>query len=70
MAQAHYNKIMYTRKQMRIIMSLPPTDLIIYLHLKRVYFQMSMCKAAYQLGSLGVSISQIWLGDQRWNNLS
>ena len=70
MAQAHYNKIMYTRKQMRIIMSLPPTDLIIYLHLKHVHFQMSLCKAADQLGSLGVSISQIWLGDQRWNNLS
>ena len=29
MAQAHYNKIMYARTQMRIIMSLPPTDLII-----------------------------------------
>ena len=62
MAQAHYNKIMYTRKQIRINMSLPPTDLIIYPHLKRVHFQMLRCKAAHQLGSLGVSISQNMAG--------
>ena len=62
MAQAHYNKIMYTRKQMRITMSLPPTDLIIYIHLKRVHFQMSLCKAADQLCSLGVSVSQNMAG--------
>ena len=62
MAQAQYTKIMYTRNQIRISMSLPPTDLIIYLHLKRVHFQMSLCKAADQLGSLGVSISQNMAG--------
>ena len=62
MAQAHYNKIMYTRKQIRINMSLPPTDLIIYPHLKRDHFQMLLCKAAHQLGSLGVSISQNMAG--------
>ena len=49
-AQAHYN--MYTRKQVRIIMSLPPTDLIIFLQVKRVHFQMLLWKAADQLGSL------------------
>ena len=56
MAQAQYTKIMYTRKQIRISMSLLPTDLIICLHLKRVHFQMFL--AEDQLGSLGVSISQ------------
>ena len=61
---------LYTRKQVRIIMSLPPTELIIYLHLKRVHFQMLLCKAADQLGPLGVSISLIiWLGDQRWKKV-
>ena len=61
---------LYTRMQVRIIMSLPPTELIIYLHLKRVHFQMLLCKAADQLGPLGVSISLIiWLGDQRWKKV-
>ena len=60
MAQAQYTKIMYTRKQIRISMSLLPTDLIICLHLKRVHFQMFL--AEDQLGSLGVSISQNMAG--------
>ena len=60
MAQAQYTKIMYTRKQIRISMSLLPTDLIICPHLKRVHFQMFL--AEDQLGSLGVSISQNMAG--------
>ena len=60
MAQAQYTKSMYTRKQIRISMSLLPTDLIICLHLKRVHFQMFL--AEDQLGSLGVSISQNMAG--------
>ena len=60
MAQAQYTKIMYTRKQIRISMSLLPTDLIICLNLKRVHFQMFL--AEDQLGSLGVSISQNMAG--------
>ena len=60
MAQAQYTKIMYTRKQIRISMSLLPTDLIICLHLKRVHFQMFL--AGDQLGSLGVSIFQNMAG--------
>ena len=60
MAQAQFTKIMYTRKQIRISMSLLPTDLIICLHLKGVHFQMFL--AEDQLGSLGVSISQNMAG--------
>ena len=60
MAQAQYTKIMYTRMQIRISMSLLPTDLVICLHLKRVHFQMFL--AEDQLGSLGVSISQNMAG--------
>ena len=60
MAQAQYTNIMYTRKQIRISMSLLPTDLIICLNLKRVHFQMFL--AEDQLGSLGVSISQNMAG--------
>ena len=50
MTQARYN--LYTRKQgkpMRI-MSLPPTDLNIFLHVKRAHLQMLLWKAADQLG--------------------
>ena len=54
-----------------IILSQPPTDLIIYIHLKRAHFQMLLCKAADQFVYLGVSISlRVWLGYQIWNNLS
>ena len=69
MAQTHYN--LYTCKQVRIV-SQPPTVLIIFLNLNRVHFQMLQWKAtADQLGPLDDSISlRIWLGDQRWNNLS
>ena len=64
MAQALYD-IMYTRKHVHVIMSLSPSDLIIYLHLKRVHFQILLREAANHYGSLGVSISlRIWLGDQ------
>ena len=52
MAQVHYN--MYTRKQVRI-MSLPPTDLNLYVH---VHFQMLLWKAADYQCPLGVSISE------------
>ena len=52
MTQARYN--LYTRKQgkpMRI-MSLPPTDLNLFLHVKRAHYilQMLLWKAADQLG--------------------
>ena len=49
MTQARYN--LYTRKQgkpMRI-MSLPPTDLNLFLHVKRAHLQMLLWKAADQL---------------------
>ena len=49
MTQARYN--LYTRKQgkpMRI-MSLPPTDLHLFLHVKRAHLQMILWKAADQL---------------------
>ena len=53
------------------IMSLTPTNLSIFLHLKRVQFKILLWKAADRLGPLYVSTSlRIWLGDQRWNNLS
>ena len=70
MGQARYNLYRPTPKQMHI-MSLPPMDLIICLHLKRVHFQILLWKTADKLGHLDVSISlRIWLGDQRWTNLS
>ena len=50
MTEARYN--LYTRKQgkpMRI-MSLPPTDLNLFLHVKRTHLQMLLWKAADQLG--------------------
>ena len=52
MAQVHYN--MYTRKLVRI-MSLPPTDLNIFVH---VHFQMLLWKAGDCQCPLGVSISE------------
>ena len=52
MAQVHYS--MYTRKLMRI-MSLPPTDLNLFVH---VHFQMLLWKAAHYLGPLDISISE------------
>ena len=52
MAQVRYN--MYTRKLVRI-MSLPPTDLNLFVH---VHFQMLLWKAADYLGPLDVSISE------------
>ena len=52
MAQVHYN--MYTRKLLRI-MSLPPTDLNLFVH---VHFQMLLWKAADYLGPLDVSITK------------
>ncbi len=51
MAQVHYN--MYTRKLVRI-MSLPPTDLNLFVH---VHFQMLLWNAADYLRPLDVSIS-------------
>ena len=57
MTQARYN--VYTRKQgkpMRI-MSLPPTDLNLFLHVKRAHLQMLLWKAADQLGPPDVSIT-------------
>ena len=53
MAQVNY-KTLYTRKLVRI-MSLPPTDLNLFVH---VHFQMSLWKAADYLGPLDVSISE------------
>ena len=58
MTQARYN--VYTRKQgkpMRI-MSLPPTDLNLFLHVKRAHLQMLLWKAADQLGPPDVSITE------------
>ena len=58
MTQACYN--LYTRKQgkpMRI-MSLPPTDLNLFLHVKRAHLQMLLWKAADQLGPPDVSITE------------
>ena len=52
MAQVHYS--MYIRKLVRI-MSLPPTDLNLFVH---VHFQMLLWKAADYLGPLDVSISE------------
>ena len=52
MAQVHYS--MYTRKLVRI-MSLPPTDLNLFVH---VHFQILLWKAAGYLGPLDVSISE------------
>ncbi len=52
MAQVHYN--MYTRKLVPI-MSLPPTDLNLFVH---VHFQMLLWKAAGYLGPLDVSFSE------------
>ena len=57
MTQARYN--LYTRKRgkpMRI-MSLPPTDLNLFLHVKRAHLQMLLWKAADQLGPPDVSIT-------------
>ena len=53
MAQVHYTT-MYTCKLVRI-MSLPPTDLNLFVH---VHFQMLLWKAADYLGPLDVSISE------------
>ena len=53
-------KYMYTRKLVRI-MSLPPTDVNLLLHVKRVHFQMLLWKAADHMGSLDVSISEYGL---------
>ena len=47
-------RLMYTCKLVRIV-SLPPTDLNIFVH---VHFQMLLCKAADNLGPLDVSISE------------
>ena len=58
MTQARYN--LYTRKQgtpMRI-MSLPPTDLNLFLHVKRTHLEMLLWKAADQLGPPDVSITE------------
>ena len=58
MTQARYN--LYTRKQgkpMRI-MSLPPTGLNLFLHLKRAHLQMLLWKAADQLGPQDVPITE------------
>ena len=60
MTQARYN--VYTRKQgtpMRI-MSLPPTDLNLFRHVKRAHLQLHMLlwKAADQLGPPDVSITE------------
>ena len=58
MTQARYN--LYTRtqgKRMRI-MSLPPTDLKLFLHVKRAHLQMLLWKAADQLGPPDVSITE------------
>ena len=58
MTQARYN--VYTRKQgkpMRI-MSLPPTDLNLFLHVKRSHLQMLLWKAADQLGPPDGSITE------------
>ena len=52
MAQVHYN--MYTRKLVRI-MSLPPTELNLFVH---VHFQMLLWKAADYQCPLGASISE------------
>ena len=52
LSQVHYN--MYTRKLVRI-MSLPPTDLNLFVH---VHFQMLLWKAAGYIGPLEVSISE------------
>ena len=58
MTQAHYN--LYTRKQgkpMRI-MSMPPTDLNIFLHVKLAHLHMLLWKAADQLGHPDVPITE------------
>ena len=58
MTQARYK--LYTRtqgKRMRI-MSLPPTDLKLFLHVKRAHLQMLLWKAPDQLGPPDVSITE------------
>ena len=58
MTQARYN--LYTRKQAKPmrIMSLPPTDLNLFLHVKRAHLQMLLWKAADQLGPPDVYITE------------
>ena len=64
MAQVHYS--MYIRKLVRI-MSLPPTDLNLFVH---VHFQMLLWKAADYLGPLDVSISEYGWEIKDWIILS
>ena len=60
MAQVHYD--MYTRTLVGI-MSLPPTDLNLFVH---VHFQMLLWKAADYLGPLYVSFSEYGLEIKDW----
>ena len=61
MTQASYN--VYTRKQGNTlrIMSLPSTDLNLFLHVKRAHLHMLLWKVADHLGPPAVSISEYGL---------
>lgn len=58
MTQARYN--LYTRKQGKLlrILSLPPTDQNLYLHVRRAHLQMLLWKAPNKQGPPDVSISE------------
>jgi hypothetical protein len=70
MTQARYN--LYTRKQGKplCIMSLPPTDINLYLHVRCAHLQMLLWKAADKQGPAGVSISRVWLGNKGRDTVS